>query len=136
MFKNYKKISFLFAIIAIFLLLTDSREERISRNSLLSLVNIKTTEDAKINTKVERSFFEILESGRVSTSKFLTEQSTFIDKNAKGSEGLINYAWKLAYYIIYLLQGAAAYSIIFYPSIMVLFFFLWTSRFLKDSYSY
>lgn len=134
---NYKRLSFLFFFLTIFLLATDTQTERQVRRSLLSLFNIVVEESGQVSDTAPTTFFQTLENIRVGTYNFLATSSNDLNRKSQSSKGILSILLNLATYIVLFLKFIAGFVITFYPFVIFLLYSFLTSRvFKRDDFGY
>jgi predicted PurR-regulated permease PerM len=134
---NYKRLTFIFLFISIFLLVTETQLERQSRKRLLSLFNIAVNESAQVTDTAPSSFIDTTENIRTTIRDFLSDQGKDMLRRADQSTDYLGMAFTIASYIILIFKYIASYIITFYPFIIFLFYMFFTSRFFKkDEFGY
>lgn len=123
--------------LTVFLLASDTLAERQLRKSLLSFFDIVVEEGGQVSDSAPSSFLEVAENTRMSTYNFLNTGAQSLDKRADENRGIISLLLTIGAYILFVLQYISKYIITFYPFIILIFYFFFTSRFFKkDDFGY
>jgi len=134
---NYKRFTFILLFLTVFLLASDTLAERQLRKSLLSFFDIVVEEGGQVSDSAPSSFLEVAENTRMSTYNFLNTGAQSLDKRADENRGIISLLLTIGAYILFVLQYISKYIITFYPFIILIFYFFFTSRFFKkDDFGY
>ncbi len=134
---NYKRLTFIFALLTIFLLATDTSIEKQLRKSLLSLFDIVVEEGSQVSDSAPSSFIDVVEDTRIGTYNFLNSSGNQLTSKTSSSKGVVSLFLNIFAYIVLLLKFIANYVITFYPFIIFLLYFFFTSRFFKkDEFGY
>jgi hypothetical protein len=128
MFNNYKKISLVLFILVIFLILTDSSFEKYSRKSLSNLFNITIEEGENISSNAPETFFGFLEDSRNYSVNFLDKQANNFEVLKNSEKSFLSWFFLLISLFFSLLGFLFGYIIIFYPLLILIIYFIWTSR--------
>lgn len=132
---NYKRLTFIFIFLSFLLTVTDTQMERQARKSLLSLMNIVVEEGSVVGETAPSSFLDSMEAGRISLYNFLDNQANTMEEKSKNNKGFLVFIFSILSYLFDSLKFICGYVITFYPFILVLLYFFFTSRFFKrDNY--
>lgn len=134
---NYKRLTFVFLFLTIFLLATDTSMEKQIRRSLLSFFDIVVEESGQVSGTAPSSFLDTLEEARIGSYNFLNKQNQALTEKISATSGPITLAFTIANYLILFFKFIANYVITFYPALIFLIYIFLTSRFFKkDEFGY
>ncbi len=134
---NYKRLTFIFLFTTLFFLSTDTLMERQLRKNLLSLFDIVVEEGSQVSDSAPRSFIDTIEDTRIATYNFLNHSGNQLTEKAAENKGILSLLLNIFAYLILLFKFIANYVITFYPFIIFLLYFFFTSRFFrKDDFGY
>lgn len=134
---NYKRLTFIFLFTTVFLLATDTLVEKQLRKNLLSLFDIVVEEGSQVSDSAPRSFIDTIEDTRIATYNFLNHFGNQLTEKASESKGILSLLLNIFAYFILLLKFIANYVITFYPFLVFILYFFFTSRFFrKDEFGY
>jgi hypothetical protein len=128
---NYKRLTFLLLFITVFLLATDTQAERQLRKSLLSFFDIVVEESTQVSDSAPSSFIETCENARLAIYGFLDQSADQLEARSLKNKGIISMLLTLAAYIVLIFKFIASFVITFYPSVILLLFLFFTSKFFK-----
>lgn len=128
---NYKRLTFIFIFLSFLLTVSDSVVEKQAKKGLLSFVNIVVEEGVEVGENAPSSFLESMEHGRISLYNFLDKQSDFMKNKSVTSKNLLSTIFIILSYLFEFLKFFCGYVITFYPAIITLLYFFFTSRFFK-----
>ena len=134
---NYKRLTFILLFITVFLLSTDTQAERQMRKSLLSLFDIVVEESSQVSDSAPSSFLETCENTRMAIYSFLQHSGNDLEEKSEKNKGIFSFGLTIAAYIVLMFKFLSAYVITFYPFIILIFYFFFTSPFFKkDDFGY
>lgn len=134
---NYKRLTFVFVFMSVFLLATDTQMEKQLRRNLLSLFDIVVEEGSQVGETAPSSFLDTLESSRIGTYNFLNNQGKTLAIQSESKKGIVSAALSIVYYIVTFLKFLTSYIITFYPAVIFLIYMFLTSRFFRrDEFGY
>jgi hypothetical protein len=133
---NSKRISFIFIALSFFFVLFDTGFEKSLRVKLWSLFNTTVSEGSEISSSAPNSVFDTVESGRLWFVDTLNEQNNNSLDKLKSSTGTMTAVWYGSSFFLRIVSFLASYVIIFYPLILISFYFFFTSSLFRPKYDY
>jgi predicted PurR-regulated permease PerM len=134
---NYKRLTFIFLLLSMTLVVTDSSLERQARKALLSLGNVVVEEGSEVTGQAPGSILDTFEAGRLNLAKFFDTQADTMNEKAHKSKNFLGILFSILEYLFLGLKYLASYVITFYPFVIYLFYIFFTSRFFKkDEFGY
>lgn len=130
---NYNRLTFIFILLSLILIVTDSSLERQARKSLLSLVNIVVEESNTVGETAPSSFLDTLETSRIGLYNIFDKQEDNIGNRMDLSSGLVTFLLGIVYYLILILKFICNYVITFYPFVILLLYLFLTSPVFKKN---
>jgi hypothetical protein len=136
MYDNYKRISFLLGLISLSLIATDSNVEKTLQKSLLSLFNIGMAESSELSATAPTSLLNIFENVRNGLIDNISEGMNFLVNMQASNESPVSTLYWILGLFLTLFKFLVSYIFIFYPLIILIFYFLFTSRLFRSRYDY
>jgi hypothetical protein len=133
---NSRQITFLLFVLLGFFVLTDSSFEKSLKTKLWSFWGTTVSESTEIGSTAPSSIVEAIESGRISFVDFVASQNGNVLEKIKTSKGPMGIALYILSIILQLIKFLASFVIIFYPIILIMFYFLFTSSLFRNKYDY
>jgi hypothetical protein len=136
MYDNYKRISFMLGLTSLALIVTDSSVEKTLQKNLLSLLNIGVAETSELSASGPTSLLNIFENLRVGIVNYIFDGVNMLQNLEANSASPLSTVYYVASLFLILIKFLASYIFIFYPLIIILFYFLFTSRLFRNRYKY
>lgn len=128
---DYKRLTFVFLFIALFLLVTETKIEKDTRKKLLSLFDIAVNESSEVGSTAPTSFLDTTENIRVGIKEYLAKEGTNMEKKGEGDNTYMGMLYLTASYIILFFKYISSFVITFYPFAVFLLYLFFTSAFFK-----
>lgn len=133
---NTRQITFFLFILLGFFILTDSTFEKSLKTRLWSFWGTTVSESSEIGSTAPNSIIDIIESGRVSFVDFVASQNGNVLEKLKTTQGPVSIALYILSIILQLIKFLASFVIIFYPIVVIVLYFFFTSRLFRNKYDY
>ncbi len=132
---NYKRLAFILSILLAYFILTDTFFERQIKNSAWSLIGIASDEGQQVASDAPTSFIDTLEVGRIGFAKFVLTSKEKIATISSNSKNPLTYLYTFFILFLNFVYYLSSYIITFYPILILLLYYILTSRmFKKDNY--
>lgn len=133
---NYKRLTFIFIFISIFLLVTETKMEHDIRKKLLSLFDIAVNESSQVSDTAPSSLIDTAENLRVSIKDYLSKEGAYVSEKADRDNSYLGIILEAAAYTILLFKYISSYIITFYPFVIFVMYLFFTSSFFgrKDDF--
>jgi hypothetical protein len=94
------------------------------------------SESSEIGSTAPTSVMDAIESGRISFVDFVASQNGSILEKLKTTQGPISVALYILSIVLQLIRFLSSFVIIFYPIVLIILYFIFTSRLFKNKYDY
>ncbi len=133
---NSRQITLLLFILLGFFVLTDTGFEKSLKTRLWSFWGTTVSESSEIGSTAPTSVMDAIESGRISFVDFVASQNGSILEKLKTTQGPISVALYILSIVLQLIRFLSSFVIIFYPIVLIILYFIFTSRLFKNKYDY
>jgi hypothetical protein len=94
-------------------------------------------EGSQVGETAPSSFLDSVENARFSINTIISKQAMNVGVKLESSRGLMDVLLTVSYYLLVFLKFLTNYVITFYPTLLLLLYMFFTSRFFKkEDYGY